>query len=161
MASFNYQIGNRRRVKQGLLFTMGIGLALSTVLSVLGLIFAPGIIALFQKSTAVIVIGTRGLRFAALGLLFLPLSVPVNMLYQSIREAGVASFLALMRSGLAFIPTLLIFSAVFRLDGILLAQPVADALSGLICIPFIISFLRRPNDPAEDEKTQKTKESSK
>ena len=161
VASFNYQIGNRRRVKQGLLFTMGIGLALSTVLSVLGLIFAPGIIALFQKSTAVIVIGTRGLRFAALGLLFLPLSVPVNMLYQSIREAGVASFLALMRSGLAFIPTLLIFSAVFRLDGILLAQPVADALSGLICIPFIISFLRRPNDPAEDKKTQKTKESSK
>lgn len=150
VASFNYQVGKRRRVKQGLLFTMGIGLLLSTVLSVLGLIFAPGIISLFQKSDAVVVIGTKGLRYAALGLLFLPLSVPVNMLYQSIREAGVASFLALMRSGLAFIPTLLVFSAIFKLDGILLAQPVADMISGLVCVPFIIRFLRRPNDPAED-----------
>ena len=146
VASFNYQVGKRRRVKQGLLFTMGVGLALSAVLCVLGLIFAPGIIALFQKSEAVIAIGTQGLRYAALGLLFLPLSVPVNMLYQSIREAGVASFLALMRSGLAFIPVLLIFSKLFDLTGILLAQPVADMISGLICIPFIISFLRRPDD---------------
>ena len=151
VASFNYQVGKRRRVKQGLLFTMGLGLALSAVLSSLILIFAPGFVALFQKSAAVIEIGTKGLRFAALGLLFLPLSVPVNMLYQSIREAGVASFLALMRSGLAFIPVLLIFSAAFELNGILLAQPVADMLSGLVCIPFVIKFLRRPDDPPKDE----------
>ena len=52
-----------------------------------------------------------------------------------------------MRSGLAFIPVLLIFSKLFDLTGILLAQPVADMISGLICIPFIISFLRRPDEP--------------
>ncbi len=150
VASFNYQVGKRRRVKSGLLVTMGIGFAISSVLSTFCLIFSPEIIALFQKSAAVIEIGTKGLRFAALGLLFLPLSVPVNMLYQSIREAGIASFLALMRSGLAFIPVLLIFSAVFQLDGILLAQPIADAISGLICIPFIVKFLRRPDDPAAE-----------
>jgi Na+/H+ antiporter NhaD/arsenite permease-like protein len=61
-----------------------------------------------------------------------------------ILRTGVASFLALMRSGLAFIPTLLIFSAAFGLNGILLAQPVADMLSGLVCIPFILRlFLSR------------------
>ncbi len=147
VASFNYQVGKRRRVKQGLLFTMGLGLVLSTMLSVLFLIFAPGIIALFQKSAAVITVGTKGLRFAAIGLLFLPLSVPVNMLYQSIREAGVASFLALMRSGLAFIPVLLLLSALLGLDGILLSQPIADVISGLVAIPFMISFLRRPDTP--------------
>ena len=156
VASFNYQIGKRRRVKNGLLVTMGIGFCVSVVLSTVCLIFSPDIIALFQKSAAVIEIGTKGLRFAAFGLLFLPLSVPVNMLYQSIREAGVASFLALMRSGLAFIPTLLIFSAVFDLNGILLAQPVADAISGLVCIPFIIKFLRRPDDPSAEMTAQKS-----
>ncbi len=151
VASFNYQIGKRRRVKQGLLFTMGLGLVLSTVLSVLFLIFSPGIISLFQKSAAVVSIGTKGLRFAAIGLLFLPLAVPVNMLYQSIREAGVASFLALMRSGLAFIPVLLILSTLLGLDGILLSQPIADVISGLVAIPFMISFLRRPDDPAAEK----------
>ena len=151
VASFNYQIGKRRRVKQGLLFTMGLGLVLSTVLSVLFLIFSPGIISLFQKSAAVIAIGTKGLRFAAIGLLFLPLAVPVNMLYQSIREAGVASFLALMRSGLAFIPVLLLLGTLLGLDGILLSQPIADVISGLVAIPFMISFLRRPDDPTAEK----------
>lgn len=150
VASFNYQVGNRRRVKQGLVFTMALGFVISTVLATLGLIFAPGIVSVFQKSAAVIEIGKRGLRYASIGLLFIPLTVPVNMLYQSIREAGVASFLSLLRSGLTFIPSLLILSALLRLDGILLAQPIADAISGLVCIPFIVLFLRRPNDPEKD-----------
>lgn len=156
VASFNYQIGKRRRVKQGLLFTMVLGLAISAVLSALGMIFAPSIIALFQKSAAVVTVGTKGLRYACIGLLFMPLAVPVNMLYQSIREAGVASFLALLRSGLAFIPSLFILSAAFELNGILLAQPVADLISGLVAIPFILLFLRRPDsDEKENVKTSK------
>lgn len=158
VASFNYQVGNRRRVKQGLVFTMALGFVISTVLATLGLIFAPGIVSVFQKSAAVIEIGKRGLRYASIGLLFIPLTVPVNMLYQSIREAGVASFLSLLRSGLTFIPSLLILSALLRLDGILLAQPIADAISGLVCIPFIIRFLRRPNDPAKDGEAPAVKE---
>lgn len=158
VASFNYQVGNRRRVKQGLVFTMALGFVISTVLATLGLIFAPGIVSVFQKSAAVIEIGKRGLRYASIGLLFIPLTVPVNMLYQSIREAGVASFLSLLRSGLTFIPSLLILSALLRLDGILLAQPIADAISGLVCIPFIILFLRRPNDPAKDGEAPAVKE---
>ena len=158
VASFNYQVGNRRRVKQGLVFTMALGFVISTVLATLGLIFAPGIVSVFQKSAAVIEIGKRGLRYASIGLLFIPLTVPVNMLYQSIREAGVASFLSLLRSGLTFIPSLLILSALLRLDGILLAQPIADAISGLVCIPFIIRFLRRPNDPAKDGEAPAAKE---
>jgi hypothetical protein len=44
------------------------------------------------------------------------------------------------------------------LDGILLAQPIADAISGLVCIPFIIRFLRRPNDPAKDGEAPAVKE---
>jgi putative MATE family efflux protein len=158
VASFNYQVGNRRRVKQGLVFTMALGFVISTVLATLGLIFAPNIVSVFQKSAAVIEIGKRGLRYASIGLLFIPLTVPVNMLYQSIREAGVASFLSLLRSGLTFIPSLLILSALLRLDGILLAQPIADAISGLVCIPFIIRFLRRPNDPAKDGEAPAVKE---
>lgn len=151
VASFNYQIGKRRRVKQGMLFTMALCFAISTALSVLFAIFAPTIISLFQESAAVIEVGTKGLRFSCIGLLFLPLAVPVNMLYQSIREAGVASFLALMRSGLAFIPTLFILSATVGLDGILLSQPIADVISGLVCIPFILMFLKRPDAQKNEE----------
>ena len=109
---------------------------------------AEPIVRIFQKEPRVIEIGTPALRYATIGLLFLPLSVPINMLYQSIRKAGVASFLSILRSGAAFVPVLVIGARLLGLDGIIMAQPIADAITGLICIPFILHFMK--NTPNEE-----------
>ena len=146
VASFNYQAKKYKRVKQGLIFTTVFGFCLVALLSVIGFSFAEPIVRMFQKEASVIEIGTPALRYATVGLLFLPLSVPVNMLYQSIRKAGVASFLSILRSGAVLIPVLLIGVHFLGLDGILLAQPIADGITGLICIPFILYFLRTTPD---------------
>ncbi len=146
VAAFNYRAKKYKRVKKGLIFTTLFGFCAVAVLSFFGFLFAEKIVYIFQKSQAVIDIGTPALRYATVGLLFLPLSVPVNMLYQSIRKAGVASFLSILRSGAALIPALLIGSHFLGLTGILLAQPIADAVSGLICIPFTIYFLCKTPD---------------
>ena len=83
---------------------------------------------------------------ASIGVMFLPISVTVNMLYQSIRKAKTASFLSLLRSGLTFIPILLIGVHFFGLAGIQCAQPISDILSSLISLPFGLHFLRKtPN----------------
>jgi Na+-driven multidrug efflux pump len=101
---------------------------------------------LFQKSQEVVNIGTFALRAASIGALFLPISVSANMLYQSIRKAGIASFLSLLRSGLALIPSLLIFTNLFGLTGLQIAQPISDVISCLISLPFFILFLiKTPN----------------
>ena len=143
VAAFNYEAGEKKRVRQGLLFTMAFAMVFVTCLSVLTFFYAEGIIRLFQELEAVVTIGARALRFAALGLLFMPLTIPVNMLYQSIRKAGIASFLSTLRSGALLIPTLLVGVPLLGLTGIQIAQPVADCLTGLISVPFIIRFLRR------------------
>ena len=147
VASFNYQAKKYKRVKKGLIFTTAFGWCFIAFLATMGAIFAQPIVNLFQKLESVQVIAVPALRYAAVGLLFLPLSVPVNMLYQSSRKAGVASFLSIMRSGALFIPTLLIAHHFLHLQGIQLAQPIADVLTGLCSIPFILHFLRTtPND---------------
>ncbi len=146
VASFNYQAGKYRRVKQGLLFTMVIGIALVGIMSLPGLLFPAEIVALFQKHEDVIEIGSLALRCTSIGVLFLPLSIPVNMLYQSIRKAGIASFLSLLRNGLTLIPTLLITTHFLGLMGIQISQPIADALTGIICVPFILWFLKNTPD---------------
>ena len=143
VASFNYQAKRFDRVKKGLLFTMTVGFVLVGVMSLPGLIFPEQIISLFQKNRDVQVIGGFALRCASVGVLFHPLSIPVNMLYQSIRKAGISSFLSMIRSGLLLIPTLVITTTFFGLTGIQISQPVADIGTGLISIPFIISFLRK------------------
>ena len=149
VAAFNYQAKKISRVKRGMLITMGIGAAFILCLATPGYIFADKIMYLFQKSEDVIKVGTTALRAACIGTSFLALSVPVNMLYQSARKTGVASFLSLLRSGLAFIPVLIITTKLWGLFGIQISQPVADILTGLASIPFMIHFLKTP-----DEKTQ-------
>ena len=145
VAAFNYQAKEYKRVKKGLLITMAIGFCCISCISVPGIIFAKEIVYLFQKSSRVIEIGVPALRYACFGVTFLSLSVPVNMLYQSIRRSGVSSFLSLMRSGIMFIPTLLITTNYLGITGIQMSQPLADILTGFMSIPFIIMFLKKKN----------------
>ncbi len=143
VASFNYQAKEYKRVKKGMLATMGIGFCCLCVIVLPCLILSPQIIRLFQDSPQVIEIGTRALQYACVGTLFLSLSVPINMLYQSIRKPLISSILSMLRSGIMFIPTLILTTSLWGITGIQLSQPVADVLTGLISIPFILSFLTK------------------
>ncbi|MBR4303871.1 MAG: MATE family efflux transporter [Clostridia bacterium] len=152
VASFNHQAKEYTRVKKALLGTMTIGIALMGTMAIFGFIFPGQIVSVFQKSPEVIRIGKFGLRAASVGSMVMPVSVCANMLYQSIRQAGTASFLSMLRSGLAMIPTMIILSRLWGLNGILLSQPVADVISSLICLPFILHFvLKTPNTALKPE----------
>ncbi len=156
VAAFNYQAKEYTRVKKSLLFTILFGTIFVGCLSLFGLIIPDKIIYIFQKKQEVIDIGKIGLRIASVGILFLPMSVTANMLFQSIRKSAIASLLALLRSGLLFIPILLLLSHLMGLSGIEHAQPIADILSGLISIPFIIYFLMKTPDTEPKEKKNPT-----
>lgn len=150
VAAFNYRAKRFDRVKRALLVTMLIGGSLVSAFAAVGFLFAEDIIYIFQKSPDVIPIGKTALRYACVGLVFMSVSVPVNMLYQSIRKAGIASFLSMLRSGLVLIPTILIASRLLGLTGIQMSQPISDVISGIICIPFVIYFLKK--DHTYDDK---------
>ena len=151
-------------MKKGLIFTTVFGFCLLSVLATLGFIFAEPIVHLFQEHPDVRKIGIPALRYATVGILFLSLSVPVNMLYQSIRRAGIASLLSLLRSGAVFIPVLLLLHHLLGLTGIQMAQPVADVITGLASVPFMLYFIKTtPNDedvlsdtPTETDKEKET-----
>jgi len=147
VAAFNYRAKKYDRVKKGLVFLICYALVLVGGFSVLTMIFPEQVIAIFQKKEEVIAIGSVALRNYAFGMIFMALSVPVNMLYQSIQQPAISSALSLIRAGAITIPMLLILVPVMGLTGIQIAQPTADVIAGLISIPFIIRFLRtKPED---------------
>ncbi len=147
VAAFNYQAKRYKRVKQGLVFTMCFGLVFIGIISVISIIWSEQIMTLFQKKQEVVDVGKVALRYAAIGMMFMPFSVPVNMLYQSIQKPTISSILSLIRSGAVTIPILLIAVPLIKLTGVQIAQPTADIIAGLISIPFIIHFLRNhPNE---------------
>ena len=146
VASFNYQAKKYKRVKRALAVTCIINFACIVVLAI-PMIAAPKfIVSLFQKEQLVVELGAPALRYAMLGMLFVPLFIPINMVYQSIRKAGMASFLALLRSGLLFIPIVFATTALWGVTGVQISQPIADALTGLISLPILIYFFKKtPN----------------
>ena len=143
VASFNYSAKKYDRVKKGLLFTSAFGLVFSGIICTVSLIFAEPIISIFQKHPDVIMIGAKALRFTTVGMMFMPFSVPVNMLYQSIQQPTISSVLSMIRSGAVTIPILLICVPFLGLLGIQIAQPTADVIAGFISIPFIVRFLKQ------------------
>ena len=146
VAAFNYQAKKYDRVKKGLVFTILFGAMFVGGLSLLSMLNAEWVISLFQKKEEVIAIGSVALRYTCIGMMFMALSVPVNMLYQSIQKPTISSILSLIRAGAVTIPYLIIFVPFLGLTAIQTAQPVADVIGGIISLPFIIHFLKHhPN----------------
>lgn len=149
VASFNYQAKKFGRVKDGLWVTCMISLMCVTALG-LPIIAAPKFfVELFQKEPLVADFATPAMRYAIFGQLFTPLAIPINMTYQSIRKPVMASVLSLLRSGLLFIPLLFATTAVWGLTGIQISQPVSDVLTGLISLPIMIRFIKKPQKSNE------------
>lgn len=156
VASFNYQAKEYTRVKKALTAAIPICFGCVALLAVPSFVFADEIALFFQDKAGVKEIAAPAIRYAMIGMAFMPLFVPINMLYQSIRKPSVASFLALLRSGLVFIPVIFLLTWQWQITGLQLAQPVADVITALINLPFIILFLKStPNkNPQETSAPQ-------
>lgn len=142
VSAFNYGAKKYARVKKAFLVTIFDSMIILAGAGILGAVFAEPIVTAFRDDPKVIEIGTYALRAQCLFLILLPISVTGNMLFQSIGKSGRATFLASARSGLIFIPVLLICSGTLGLRGIQIAQPVSDLLSAALTIPFLYEFFR-------------------
>ena len=147
VASFNYGAGIYSRVKKAFYFTFVIGELVLGVFVVVGLLFSNNLIGLFRDDPSVITIGTFSLKLQLLSLFFHPLTICANMLFQSIGENLKATFLSMLRSGVLFIPILLILTEFFGLIGVQSAQAIADVLAFFVSAPLVFSFLKKlPKD---------------
>lgn len=150
VSAFNYGAKKYSRTKDAALFTCFFSMVVLAVAAAFGWVFAGPIVTLFRDDPDVIAIGTFALQAHCIALCFLPISVCGNMLFQSIGKSGRATFLASSRSGLFFIPIVLLLNWCMGLTGLQIAQAVADILSALVTLPLVWSFLRHlPLDGAE------------
>ena len=143
VSAYNYGAKKYDRVRKGFLATWGMGEVFLGLFAVVGFLNAEFLVSIFRDDPEVIAIGTIALSAQMISLFFQPLSVCANMMFQSIGKNGVATFLAMLRSGLFLIPTLLVLSAMLGLTGIEIAQTVADVLTFMVSVPFVIRFLKK------------------
>lgn len=147
VSAFNFGARRYSRVREAALFTTGQVSGIMTVTCAVGFFFAEPILHAFRDDPQVIQIGVKALRFQAVSMLTVPVSLCGNMLFQSTGRKFGAIFLSSLRGGLLYIPTMLLLSKMLGLLGIQLTQAVADVLAAAVTVPMLVSYLRHlPED---------------
>ncbi len=142
VSAFNYGAKKYDRVRKGFYFTWAVGELLLGGFAIVGMFFSQNLVAIFRDDPKVIEIGNFALSIQLWALFFQPLAVCANMMFQSIGKNAVATFLSMLRSGLFFIPTILILANTLGLTGVEISQTVADILAFAVSVPFVINFMK-------------------
>lgn len=148
VVAFNYGAKKFKRVRESFNFTVKLNTIVITILSLIVLLVSKDIIALFRDDADVIRIGVFALQAQCVSMILQPLTMCGNMMFQSIGKSGTALFLSCQRSGLFFIPIIIVLSKTIGITGIQLSQPIADVFAAIVTTPFIIHFFRHL--PKED-----------
>lgn len=143
VVGYNYGAHIYKRVRSAYKITLILGCSMMAVPACICFIFAPNIMAIFRPDDPeVIRIGSFNLRLQSVVLPLMSITISTNMLHQSLAKNKEATFLALTRQGVYFIPLIFILPPLLGLFGIQITQSIADILSMLTAIPFAMRFFR-------------------
>ena len=145
VAGFCFGAKKLDRVKKAFFFTLILSTFLQVIFSFLLYRFASPVVSFFQKDSEVVKIGTWAVRFFAISIPFLPISIITNMLFQVGGENKKSIFLSSCRQGIFFIPLIFTLPHFFGITGLELCQPISNFLSALVSLPFLISFIKNMN----------------
>ncbi len=135
IAGFSYGAGKFDRLHEAIktailwstLFCVAFGLTAA--------IFATPILSLFTKNDMEMIrIGAAGLRLSGLSFMLFGFYTVYSFLFLVMGRAKEGCILGACRQGICFIPVILILPALWGLNGILCAQPVADVLSAVVTV---------------------------
>lgn len=143
VCSYNYGAGLFKRVKQGFFFCVKYGVIFLCASSAVAFIFAPEIVEWFRNDPDVVRIGAEALRYQAVSLPLMGVTIICNMMLQSSGKGVKASIAASARSGLFFIPMIIVLPRLFGLKGVMLSQPVADIFAMFLALPLAWSELKK------------------
>lgn len=152
VSGYNYGAKKFSRVRKAYRFTLLFSELLMLAAAAAVLILSPSLIGLFRNDGEVIDIGTRALQLQCITLLFQPLSVVTEMQLQSTGQKLQASLLSSLKSGIYFIPTLIILADLRGLHGIEEAQPLSYILSFVTSVFFAVWFFKKlPHDDVSEQ----------
>ena len=148
VSGFNYGAGKYKRVREAFRITIILSECFIIVAAVVVFLASNNLIGVFRDDAQVIEIGTRALQLQMAAIVFMPPCMATEMLFQSTGHKLGASFLSSLRSGLCFIPALIILANIRKLSGIQEAQPIAYVIAVLPTLLFMLWFFKKM--PKED-----------
>lgn len=147
VSGFNYGAKKYKRLKNAFSFTVCLSEILMIVFGSIIFICAPSFVRLFRNDDTVVNIAVRALRYQCAASLCMPLGMVTEMMFQSTGQKFWAIILSALRSGIIFIPLLIVLTLYWGLSGIQVAQAYTFVLSIIPVIFLVTRFLKKlPNE---------------
>ena len=123
------------RVREGFNYCVKIGTVVLSAVAVVCFVFAEPIVEEFRHDPDVVAVGCVAMRWQVLTYPLIATIVLTNMLMQTIRKPISANIVAAARSGLFFIPLIIILPHFFGLPGVEMCQAMSDICAFAISAP--------------------------
>ena len=147
VCGFCYGAKKYDRVKEAFWFCVKTATIFLCCVAVIAFAAAPTLVEIFRKGDAEVrAIGTVALRAQCLTFPLSAWIVLCNMMMQTIGKSVRASFLAMARQGLFFVPAVLILPRFLGLFGLQISQPVADVITFAAAIPLQLKTFREMDE---------------
>ena len=132
LLSFNYGAGKLDRVRKAFKYLLFSTLAFTMGYCALIELFPRVFIRLFAQDEALIELTVKGLRIYSLGLGIFGLQNATQSMFVGLGQAKVSLFIAILRKIILLIPLALILPEFLGVDGVYIAEPIADITSATI-----------------------------
>ncbi len=151
VCGFNYGAKKYGRVKQAFKFSVVVTTCFLIVAGVCVHVFAPDLVGLFNDDVPeiraqVIDIGATTLRFTTLTFPLVGFMILSNMMMQNLSMVFRASFLAISRQGLFYIPLVLILPHIVGFVGIQMCQAISDLISFVVTVILAVGVIKELNE---------------
>lgn len=141
IAGFSWGAGKFDRLRDVIRTALLWSTGFCVIFGLAAAIFSSQIVSLFTKDDMEMVrIGAAALRANGLSFLLFGFYTVYSFLLLVLGKAIEGCILGACRQGICFLPVILILPAVWGLNGVLYAQPVADILSGIVAAYMAFRF---------------------
>ena len=145
LVSYNYSSGNGKRMKDSILFALGVMVPSMLLVTVLYWLGAPALITAFMENPEIIAYGTRFLRAMCLGIAFMCVDFLVVGVFQALGMGKNALIFAVLRKVVLEIPLLFLLNSLMPLYGIPYAQVVTEMVLAFAAAVMLVRIFRRQN----------------
>ncbi len=140
LIGYNYGAKKINRMKSIMKFSMLCTLVTGFILTAIYFIFTKQILSIFINSQEVIQTGIIVLRALMISGPLLGIMFVFNFTFQSMGKAIQSLMLAVSRQGFVFLPLILLLKSLYGLEGVVIAQPIADLVAIIIALGMFLSI---------------------
>ncbi|MGL4997721.1 MAG: MATE family efflux transporter [Cetobacterium sp.] len=140
---YNFGAKQYRRMEEAYKISAWSGVIIFVISLLLIEIFPKAIVGLFNKNPDIMAISIHGMRIYLMAMPAIGFGMAGSNYFLAIGEGKAAMFLSLLRQVILLIPLIMIFSKMYGLTGVWLAQPICDVIAGTVTVIMVSKNLRK------------------